>query len=49
MNLVLMKSEEEEYWNDENLVDCFIDALKNLQDGLERKTIPDIFFPDVST
>ena len=45
MHQVLRKPKS--YWNNENLVTCFMDSLRNLLDGLKRKSITDVFFTNV--
>merc|ERR1711892_606962 len=46
MHQVLLKPKT--YWNNENLVTCFMDSLRNLLEGLRRKSITDVFFPHVN-
>jgi len=46
MHQVVHKSKD--YWNNENLVTCFIDSLRNLLSGLRKESITDIFFPNVN-
>ena len=46
MNLVMERSVA--FWNNENLVLCFVQALSYLTEGLERKDIRDVFFPEVN-
>ena len=38
---------KEEYWNNANLEQCFVDTLRHLLEGLKRDSITDIFFPEV--
>ena len=45
MNLVLEKPVA--FWNNGNLVTCFVEALTHLTAGLERGSIRDVFFPEV--
>ena len=45
MNLVMEK--DASFWSNGNLVNCFVEALTFLTDGLERDYIPDVFFPEV--
>ena len=45
MHLALRSSED--YWNNSNLVTCFVDSLRNLLDGLKKDQIQDVFFPEV--
>ena len=45
MNLVMERSVA--FWNNENLVVCFVEALSHLTEGLNRGDIRDVFFPEV--
>ena len=45
MHQVLNKPKS--YWNNENLVMCFMDSLRNLLEGLRINSINDVFFPNV--
>ena len=47
MNLVMERSVA--FWNNENLVVCFVEALIHLTEGLNRGDIPDVFFPEVGS
>ena len=47
MNLVMMKSPT--FWNNGNLVNCFVETLGHLISGLETGFIGDVFFPKVAT
>ena len=47
MNLVMKRTVA--FWNNENLVVCFVEALSYLTEGLERDDIRDVFFPEVGT
>jgi len=46
MHQVVRKSKD--YWNNENLVICFMDSLRNLLDGVRKDSITDIFFPKLN-
>merc|ERR1719474_2246999 len=50
MHFVIKKREDRDYdyWNNRNLVVCFVDSLQNLLDGLKRGVITDVFFPEVN-
>jgi len=37
-----------DYWRNDNLPTCFVDAVQRLLDGLKRGNISDIFFPEVN-
>ena len=37
-----------DYWNNKNLTKCFVDCMRNLWVGLQKQSIKDIFFPEVS-
>ena len=45
MNLVMMKPPT--FWNNGNLVNCFVETLGHLISGLEAGVIRDVFFPEV--
>ena len=45
MNLVMMKPPT--FWNNGNLVNCFVETLGHLISGLETGFIGDVFFPKV--
>ena len=45
MNLVMMKPGT--FWNNGNLVNCFVETLRHLISGLENGVIADVFFPEV--
>ena len=45
MNLVMGSSVA--FWNNENFVVCFVEALSHLAEGLDRGDIRDVFFPEV--
>ena len=38
---------KEQYWNNANLEQCFVDTLRHLLAGLQKDSITDIFFPEV--
>ena len=47
MNLVRERSVA--FWNNENLVVCFVEALIHLNEGLKRGDIRDVFIPEVKS
>ena len=50
IKVVVMKEilrRPENYWNNRNLDNCFIDCLHALKDGLAQKSISAIFYPKV--
>merc|ERR1711915_20183 len=46
IHLVMKKPKS--YWNNENLVTCFIDSLRNLLQLLTERSVTDVFFPEVN-
>ena len=38
---------KEQYWNNANLEQCFVDTLRHLLAGLQKDSITDVFFPEV--
>jgi len=38
--------QDPEYWNNNNLQTCFVDCIRNLWIGLQKRIIKDIFFPE---
>jgi len=47
-HLLKVVKKSEDYWNNENLVKCFVDSLRNLLNGLRKGSVTDIFFPNVN-
>ena len=47
MHQVMENKRIEDYWRNDNLPTCFVDAVQRLLDGLKRGNITDIFFPEV--
>lgn len=46
MHLVMRT--DQRFWNNENLSNCFVEAIRNLLVGLQTRDIRDIFFPEVN-
>ena len=47
MHQVMENKRIGDYWKNDNLPKCFIDAVQRLLDGLKSGNISDIFFPEV--
>merc|ERR1719430_1268727 len=37
-----------DFWNNKNLENCFVRALQNLLEGMNKDLVPDVFFPEVN-
>ena len=48
MHQVMETKRDGNYWRNDNLPICFIDAVQRLLDGLKMGEILDVFFPEVT-